>query len=91
MEQLLLKSIANDIILALHDKAIAGSPNKFQVSAPAHAKLLEGSNLASANRKHPKVPFLRWYSFYWVFSIQQGLDTCDDLQSVCQTPLLFPI
>ena len=63
MEQLLLQSIANDVILALHDKAVAGSPNILQVSAPTHAKLLEGSNLAFAHRQHPKIPFLRCFSF----------------------------
>lgn len=63
MEELLLQGIANDRVLALHHKAVAGSPNKLQVSAPAHAKLLEGADLALADRQHPKVAFLHWHHF----------------------------
>lgn len=63
MKKLLLQGIANDIVLALHHKAVAGSPNKLQVPAPAHAKLLEGADLALADRQNPKVAFLYQHHF----------------------------
>ena len=58
MEQLLLKGVPNDRVLALHNQAIAGSPCKLQVPAPAHAKLLEASKLGPVDRQHPKESFL---------------------------------
>ena len=73
MKELLLQGIANNIVLALHHKAVAGSPNKLQVSAPAHAKLLEGPNLAFADRQHPKVAFLDGHTFCWESFISQNL------------------
>ena len=91
MEQLLLQSIANDGILALHDKAVAGSPDKLQLSAPAHTKLLKGSNLALAHRQHPEVTFLRRYRFYWALTTSEGVNTCGTLQQVYNTPMLLPL
>ena len=65
MKQLLFKYIADDSGLALHDKAIAHSPSKLEVSGPPHAKLLQGPKLSFPDWQHPKEAFL------------QGMNNCD--------------
>ena len=70
MKQLLFKYIADDSGFALHDKAVAHSPSKLEVSGPPHAKLLQGPKLSFPDWQHPKEAFL------------QGMNYCDSTPSM---------